>query len=263
MNHIPTSMYYPGDSVIHQMQPLSKLICFILMVVAVILSGTVPEYIIMGAFTVFLIWLTKLPPKMALGSVRRLVIFFIVIVAMNFCFYGQDDALIQFGFFKPSLSGLSQGITIVIRVVILLIMGNILVLTTAPLALTMSLEYLFAPLRIFKVPVDQIAMILSVAIQFIPTLFEETDQIRTAQTARGARFDSKRIRDKAYAVLPLVIPIFLSAFKRADELSTAMEARGYRVNHRRKRKKKIEMKTRDIISLVVCGGLCALMIVLR
>lgn len=263
MNHTPTSKYYPGDSLIHKMQPLTKLICFILIVVSVITASTVPEYIIIGAFTVMLIFLTGLPPSQSLGSVKRLIFLFIVVLSMNFCFYGQEDAWVQFGFFKPSMSGLLQGINIVIRIIVLLINGNILVLTTAPLALTMSLEYLFTPLRIFRVPVDQIAMILSVAIQFIPTLFEETDQIRTAQTARGARFDSKSLKDKAYAVLPLLIPIFLSAFKRADELSTAMEARGYRVNHRRRRKKKVPMQRRDYISLVICACLCAFMIFVR
>lgn len=256
-------MYYPGNSVIHNMQPVTKLVCFILIVAAIIVTDTYPKYITIGCFIVFLIILTGLPPSMCLGSVRRLFMLFVVIFLMNLCFYGQEEPWFQFGFFKPSYSGLIQGINIVIHVFTLLIIGNILVLTTAPLALTMSLEFLFAPLRIFRVPVDQIAMILSVAIQFIPTLLEETDHIKTAQTARGARFDSKRLRDKAYAVLPLFIPIFLSAFKRADELSTAMEARGYRVNHKRKRRKKVPMHFRDYLSLIVCGALLAAMIIIR
>lgn len=263
MRHIPTSMYYPGESVIHRMQPLSKMICFMILVAAVIFAGTVPEYIILGGFIALMVYLSGLSPSVALGSVRRLIFLFIIIVALNTCFYGPEDPWVSFWIFKPSYSGLMQGINIVIRVISMLIIGNTLVLTTAPLALTMSLEYIFNPLRIFKVPVDQIAMILSVAIQFIPTLFKETDEIKTAQMARGARFDSKKITQKAYAVLPLVIPIFLSSFKRADELSIAMEARGYRVNHKRRRKKREPFKRRDIIALIACGALCVLFIFLR
>ena len=263
MRHVPTSAYYPGDSVIHRMLPLAKMISFIILLVAVIFAGTVPEYVILGAFIVFMVYMSRLKPSLALGSVRRLIILFIVILAMNTCFYGPDDPWVSFWIFKPSYSGLMQGINIVIRVISILIIGNVLVLTTAPMALTMSLEYLFSPLRIFKVPVDQIAMILSVAIQFIPTLFEETDAIKTAQMARGARFDSKKLTQKAYAVLPLLIPIFISSFKRADELSVAMESRGYRVNHKRRRKKSEPLKRRDIIALIMCSAMCVFFIIFR
>ena len=121
-----------------------------------------------------------------------------------------------------------QGVHTVVRVVLLLIFSGLVTATTAPLAMTGAMELLFSPLSLVRIPVGQIAMILSVAVQFVPTLLEEADAIAKAQTARGAGFDSRRLRDRAGALAPLVVPVFLAAFKRADELSLAMEARGYR-----------------------------------
>lgn len=260
MRHVPTSMYYPGTSVIHRLNPIYKMICFIILIVSTILSRTPAEYFIAGGFTVLIMLLTRIPVVYLLGSVRRLYGFFIVIVAMNTFFYGSGEPWFSWWIFRPSYEGLLQGINVAIHVVILLIIGNILVLTTPPLSLTLAMEVLLSPLRFIKVPVDQIAMILSVAIQFIPTLFEETDEIRTAQTARGARFDSPKLFEKGKAVLPLFIPIFLSSFKRADELSLAMESRGYRVNHKRRRKKRDKPRQVDIISLLICACICVLFI---
>ena len=160
--------------------------------------------------------------------------------------------------FCPSMQGLVQGANVVLRVVLILILSNVLTTTTAPLKLTDGMERLLSPLRVIRVPTEQVAMIISVAIQFIPTIFEETDMIRKAQMARGARFDSRNYFEKAKAVMPLVIPIFLAAFKRADELSLAMEARGYRTDVRRAVKKREKLCAADFAALLVCAALCAM-----
>lgn len=227
MSHLPTGMFQPGDSVIHKLHPTVKLIAFLAIVVMIVLNSSLLGYLVFVALITGMIFVAKIKVKTAFRSVHRLRWFFVIIFAMNFCFYGAEDAWVQFGIFAPSIAGIMQGIHVVARVFLVLVLSNILTLTTAPMALTKSIEQLLMPLRIIRIPTKQIAMILSVAIQFIPTLFEETDMIRKAQMARGARFDSHRLIDKAKAVLPLVVPIFLAAFKRADELSLAMEARGY------------------------------------
>ena len=148
-----------------------------------------------------------------------------------------------------------QGAHVLLRVLLLLLLGNLLTATTSPLAMTDAFQVLLSPLGLLKIPVGQIAMILSVAIQFIPTLFEEADAIRKAQTARGARFDSPKLRHKAAAVLPLAVPIFLAAFKRADELSLAMEARGYRGGRGMGRKKQ-PAQWQDALAIALCAALC-------
>ena len=129
--------------------------------------------------------------------------------------------------------------------------------------MTEAMERILTPLRILGVPTDLVAMILSIAIQFIPTLLEETDNIRKAQTARGARFDSRKLTEKANAVLSLVIPIFLAAFKRADELSLAMEARGYRTDVKRSRKKYAPLQSRHWLSMGLCTALAVAYVVLK
>lgn len=185
---------------------------------------------------------------------------FLLVLLMNLCFFSPDDAWFSLWIFTPSPAGLAQGLNVVLRVLFILVFSNILTLTTAPLELTGAIELLLSPLRLLRIPVGQVAMILSVAIQFIPTLFEETDMIRKAQTARGAKFDSRRLLDKAGAVAPLAVPIFLSAFKRADELSLAMEARGYRAGLNRGGAASLHLSWRDAAAFIFCVLFCTVQI---
>ena len=260
MNQLPTGMYQPGTSLVHRMKANIKIFCFLILTVAVICTETLWGYAVLLLFTGILIYLSKVNFGTALGSIGRLTWFFILILLMNICFYGPDDAWIRIGIFAPSYEGLMQGTHIVARVILMLVICNVLTITTAPLALTEGMEALLLPLKLFRVPTEQIAMILSVAMQFIPTLFEEADTIRKAQMARGARFDSKRLLEKAGAVLPLVVPIFLAAFKRADELSLAMEARGYRTDVARQRRKFGMPTGFEWFALTICVILCLMQI---
>jgi len=262
-NRLPTGLYQPGDSAIHRLDALAKILCLILLLAAVVNTTTIPGYLVLTAFTALLIRLSGVSLASALGSAARLRWFFLIILLMNLCFYKPEQAWVSWWIFRPSAEGLMQGIHVVARVFLLLVMSNVLTITTAPLAMTGAMERMLSPLRFVGVPTDLVAMILSVAIQFIPTLLEETDSIRKAQTARGARFDSPRLLEKARAVLPLVVPIFLAAFKRADELSLAMEARGYRTDVKRARKKYPPLRRRDCFALLLCTALAAAFIVVR
>jgi len=261
MMRLPTGMYQPGYSAIHSINAAVKIVCLMLLAAAIVATDTIPGYLAAITATAAIVYLAQVSAETALASVRRLTWFFVLIFLMNTCFYGADDPWVSWWIFKPSLQGLVQGANIILRVVLILALSNILTTTTAPLRLTDGMERLLSPLRIVRIPTEQIAMIISVAIQFVPTIFEETDMIRKAQTARGARFDSRSYFEKAKAVMPLVIPIFLAAFKRADELSLAMEARGYRTDAVHIAKKHEKLGVEDWSALLVCTALCALEIV--
>ena len=257
MNALPTGLYQPGTSALHKLCPWVKLLCLLLLLAAVVCTDTMAGYLLPAALTAVLIALSRLRLADVFSSAWRLRWFFLIIFLMNLCFFSAKDPWVKWWIVSPSYEGLMQATHVFVRVLLLLLLGNLLTATTSPLAMTDAFHVLLAPLGLVRIPVGQIAMILSVAIQFIPTLLEEADAIRKAQTARGARFDSPKLRHKAAAVLPLAVPIFLAAFKRADELSLAMEARGYQGGRGMGRKKQ-PVSWRDALALALCTGICCL-----
>lgn len=260
MKHLPVGMYQQGNSVIHRLDATVKMILLLILFVAVVAADTVIGYILLIAFTAMLVLLSHIGSDAALGSIRKMIWFFIIIFLMNLCFYQTDEAWLRFWIFNPSYDGLMQGVSVVVRVAVFLVLCNVLSASTPPVEVTNAIENLISPLRWIKVPTHQIALILSVAIQFVPTLFEEADMIYKAQLARGARFDSRSLIDKAKAVLPMIVPIFISAFRRADELSLAMEARGYRVDVGSVKKRSVHFGIPELLSLAVCAVLCVIQI---
>lgn len=261
MNNIPNGIYHPGSSVIHSLSAFTKMLCLLILLASIILTNKVAGYAALFVFLFVIAAVSKLPLKLVINSVKRILWFFIVILFMNTCFYSAESAWFRWWILTPSAEGLIQGLNVVLRVIFLLILSNIITMTTAPVEMTKALEQMLYPLKFIGIPTAQVAMILSVAVQFISTLSEEANSIRLAQTSRGAKFDSRRLSEKAGAVAPLLVPIFLAAFKRADELSLAMEARGYRVNKKRKVKPP-SLKAADYIASTVCVLLCVLSIFL-
>ena len=252
MKQLPDGIYLDGDSLLHKLDATVKLLLFIILIAAVIAADSLPGYIALFLFTASICILSKIGIKAAVGNVLRLFWFFVTIFIMNLLFFKAENAWISFWIFNPSFAGLMQGIKVVARVAALLVFSNIVNSTTPPLEVTSAIENMISPLRFLRVPVSQLALILSVSIQFIPILFEEADMIKKAQTARGAQFESKRLPDKAKAVVPMVVPIFVAAFKRADELSLAMEARGYRVDVKFKKRKAVHIGGNEIVSFLIC-----------
>lgn len=257
MTVLPTGLYQPGDTFLHKLAPWVKLLSLVFLLAATVSTQSFLGYALLAGLTGALIAVSRLRIRDVFSAAWRLRWFFLTVFLMNLCFFSPQAPWVRWWIFTPSAEGLRQGTHVVVRVLLLLLMSNLLTATTAPLAMTEAFHVLLSPLGLLRLPVGQIAMILSVAMQFIPTLFEEADAIRKAQTARGARFDSKRLWDKAAAVLPLAVPIFLAAFKRADELSLAMEARGYRAGCSAGRKKQ-PFTRRDAAALLLCAALCAL-----
>ncbi len=263
MNRLPAGLYQPGDSVVHRLDAAAKLLCLLLLLAAVVNTAAPAGYGVWVLLLALLIRLARIPPRTALASAAGLGWFFLLILLMNLCFYAPEQAWVSVWIFRPSSAGLLQGLRVAARVFLLLVMSNVLMVSTPPLALTGAFERLLSPLRFIGVPTELAAMILSVAIQFIPTLLEETDGIRKAQTARGARFDSPNLWEKGKAVLPLLAPVFVAAFQRADELSLAMEARGYRADIRRGRKKYPPFRACDWLALSLCAAAAVIFIIIR
>lgn len=262
MRRMPMGQFVPGNSVLHRLDARIKLVCLLVLLVAIIATSTLWEYLLMACVLAVIIGLSALPLRVALASVRRLWLFYVVIFAMNALFFDTTEPLWSWWIFKPSVGGITQGVNVVLHVLLLIVLTNVMTCTTSPMDITGALQSLMKPLRLINVSVDDVVMIINVAIQFIPVLAEEAEMIRKAQLARGARFESKRLSEKAAAVLPLVVPVFLSAFRRADELSVAMEARGYRTGKKRTPHKAAPLRFSDLAAIAVSACACFLIFAL-
>lgn len=258
MRTLPTGQYIQGNSLLHRLDARVKILCVFILMVAVIGASSIWGYALALVTISVLILLSGLPIRCAVGSVRRMCLFLLVIFIMNALFFEQENALASWWIFHISQGGIKQGFSVVSNVVLILILGNLLTMTSLPTQVTTALESLIKPLKLIGVPTEDVAMIISVAIQFIPTFMEETEAIKMAQIARGARFESKKLSERAASFIPLVVPIFISAFRRADELSLAMEARGYRNAKNRTKRKTEPLVLYDYCALTVCALLCLL-----
>lgn len=219
--------YVDSDSLVHRLDERIKLFAFVVGIALVLASKNAIMYCVDFALLIICIAASKLNILRALSSLKRVWLFLLVILLMNALFYSKEQPILSFWIFNVTKAGIIQGARIALNVILILIWVNILLSTTPPIALMNSIGFYLTPLRWVKIPVDDLTLIISVAIQFIPILFEEAQNIKKAQIARGAEFESRNIFKKAGAVIPLAVPIFVSAFKRADELSQALEARGY------------------------------------
>ncbi len=256
MKKLPVGQYIAGRSLLHRLDTRVKIICLFILLAIVIVSSSVYNYVLALSVIFVIILLSELPLRYVFGTLGRLWLFFITIFLMNALFFDTENALYSWWIFHPSIGGIKQGFSVVVHVVLILILSNALTLTSSPTEITTALESLIKPLKLLCVPTEDVAMIVGVAIQFIPTLTQEAGAIKMAQTARGARFESRKLRERALSVVPLVVPIFLSTFRRADELSLAMEARGYRNAKSRTRRKKEPLVFRDYMALCTCAALC-------
>lgn len=205
MNRQMVGQYVPGDSLLHQLDARAKLIGFLFLIAAVILTDSAPGYLVTGTFVFLLAKLSRLPVSVVGSTASRMLPFFCVVFLLNALFFSAEDPLWQWGIVTLSVEGITQGVHILLRILLVMVLGSVLMLTTPPMELMQAVETMLSPLRLFGVPVEDVSMILSAAIQFIPTLLQETDVIRCAQTARGACFDRGKLLERAKA-LPLLSP---------------------------------------------------------
>ena len=262
LKDIALGQYFPGDTVIHRLDPRTKLLMVIVYIVALFLCKWFVSYGVALAFLATVIILSKIRLKALFKGLKPLLIIILFTAVLNI-FYTDGTVLVEFWIFRITREGLINAFFLVLRIM-LLVMGTFLMTyTTSPIALTDGLESLLSPLKKLRFPVHELAMMMSIALRFIPTLIEETDKIISAQKARGADFETGNLFRRAKALVPILVPLFVSAFRRADELATAMECRCYHGGEGRTKMKQLHYRLRDVVTLLLGAALLGGVITLR
>ena len=263
MLDITLGQYYPGNSFIHRLDPRTKILTTMLLIVAIFLANSAVGYGALCAMVLFIIAMSGLPFMLVLKSVKPLLFIILLTLALH-AFMGQGEHILyQWKFIKVTEEGLRLGVQMAMRLILLLMISSILTFTTSPIVLTDGIEALLRPFRVIGVPAHELAMMMTIALRFIPTLMEETDRIIKAQTARGADFSGGNLLVKAKNMLPILVPLFISAFRRADDLAIAMEARCYRGGEGRTRMHQLAYRAGDVMAFVFAFIMIGLLAFLR
>ena len=263
LKDITLGQYFPGNTVAHKLDPRTKILLVVLYIVALFTAKGILAYAIMAACLAICVRISKVGLKQLVRGLKPVLFIILFTGILNLFFTPGDRYLIEWGFLRISDTGLQNAVFMVLRIM-LLIMGTFLMTyTTSPISLTDGLERLLNGLKKLHVPVHELAMIMSIALRFIPTLIEETDKIMSAQKARGADFESGNLIQKAKALIPILVPLFISSFRRADELATAMECRCYHGGEGRTKLHVLKYERRDYVALSIAVLICVSVIVLR
>lgn len=259
---ITLGQYYQTESVIHKLDPRVKLVATICFIISLFVVKSWIGYVLAAAFLVTMIKLSRVPFKYMVKGMKAIV-FILIITAVFNLFLTPGETLVTVWRFTITKEGLQTAVMMAIRLSFLIIGSSVMTLTTTPNSLTDGLEKLMKPLKYLKVPVHEIAMMMSISLRFIPILLEETDKIMKAQIARGADFESGNLIKKAKAMVPLLVPLFISAFRRANDLAMAMEARCYRGGEGRTKMKPLVYKQRDYVAYGVLIAYFAACVLIR
>ena len=263
LRDITLGQYYPGDTLIHRLDPRTKLVLTMVYIVALFTAIVYAGYALVFLFLAVSILISRIRLKSILSGLKPLIVIVLITGILNLFYTKGEHLLVHFWRISIYWEGVETAVFMALRIMLLIAGTLLLTYTTSPLQLTDGLESLLNPLKKIHVPVHELAMMMSIALRFIPTLIEETDKIMSAQRARGADFETGSLIAKAKALLPLLIPLFVSAFRRADELATAMESRCYHGGEGRTRMKQLRMARRDWAALAVGVLLLALVILFR
>lgn len=245
LSDITLGQYYPANSCIHKMDARIKILLSLAFMVVIFCINSVYGYAALFVFTVFMIAMSKIPFRFMLKAVKPILFFVVFTAILNILFTKSGQVLVQYGFLTITKDGLLNAVYMIIRIVFLIMGTSLLTYTTSPIELTDGMERLLRPFSKIGLPAHELAMMMSIALRFIPTILEETDKIKKAQTARGADFESGNILKRAKALIPLLVPLFISAFRRADELAMAMECRCYHGGNNRTKMNEPHMGIRD------------------
>ncbi len=244
LTDITFGQYYPGKSVLHRMDPRFKILIIIAYVVVLFFIHKIGGFIIPAVFLLVEVILSKVPSKMVIRSVKPILPLIVFTAILNM-FFVAGTPIFKLWIFEPTWEGLYNAVVMVIRIILLIVSTSMLTFTTTPIALTDAIERLLSPLKIIHFPAHEIAMMMTIALRFIPTLMEETNKIISAQKARGADFESGNLMARAKAMIPILIPLFVSAFRRAEELATAMECRCYNGGENRTKLRQLKITRLD------------------
>ena len=263
LKDITLGQYFPGKTVVHRLDPRTKLILLVAYIVALFTAGSWLGYGLCLAFLAASVWISKIKPKALVKGLKPVLIIVIFTAVLNLFYTRGEHVLLQIWKITITAEGLQAAIFMTGRIVLLITGTFLLTYTTSPIDLTDALESLLGPLKKLRIPVHELAMMMCIALRFIPTLIEETDKIMCAQKARGADFETGSLLQRAKALVPILVPLFVSAFRRAEELATAMECRCYQGGEGRTKLKVLRYHRRDWMALLLGAALVAAEILLR
>ena len=263
LTDITLGQYFPGNSIVHKLDPRVKIILIAVLIVMLFVTNTLIAYLLLAGFILLTVYLSKLSFRMILRGLKPVLVIILITGILNLFYTPGVEVLRLFGVLSITREGIFTAILMVTRLILLIAGTSILTYTTSPMQLTDALERLFSPLKALHVPVHEVAMMMSIALRFIPLLVEETDKIMSAQRARGADFDTGNLLQRGKALVPILIPLFVSAFRRADELATAMECRLYQGDKRRTRLRQMTLCPMDGIIACVCAAFFLLVLYLQ
>lgn len=258
LTDIMLGQYFPGDSFIHRLDPRSKIVLTLAFICSIFLAANYAAYLVLGVFLAGVTLTSGIPPLIVLRSIKPLWIILVLTAGIHMLMTPGTE-WIRLGPLSITEEGFRQAVQMSARLVYLILMSSLLTFTTSPIALTDAIERLLSPLKAVKLPVHELAMMMTIALRFVPTLLEETDRIIKAQMARGADFSSGNLLKRGQNMVPLLVPLFISAFRRADDLATAMEARCYRGGEHRTRMKELRLGIRDAGAVACMGMLVAVL----
>jgi energy-coupling factor transport system permease protein len=253
ISNVTLGQYFPGTSVIHRLDPRLKLVLTIAMIALIFFVHTFYGYLSIFVLFLLVTLLSGVSIKYVLKGIKPMRFVILLTTIMNVFFLKGETLLFEWAFIHVYKEALIRAAELAIRLILLVLTSTLLTLTTSPKEITDAIERLMKPLRKIKVPVHEIALMMSIALRFIPTLMEETDRIMKAQTARGASFDTGSFLSRAKDMIPVLVPLFVSAFKRAEELALAMEARCYHGGENRTQLKVFKMQGRDYLAILIFG----------
>lgn len=260
---ITIGQYFPGKSPIHRMDSRMKIVLTLVFIVMLFVADSMWGLLVGIGFTAFTYAVSKIPAKMILKSLKPIVPIIIFTAILNLFFIRTGNVLLHAGFVKITDNGVNTAVFMIVRIICLIVGTSLLTYTTSPIDLTDAIERLLSPLKKIKVPVHELAMMMTIALRFIPTLIEETDKIMSAQKARGADMETGSLVQRAKALIPVLIPLFVSSFRRAEELALAMECRCYHGGDGRTRMKQLKTSAVDYLALAVTTAFFAGVIVIN
>lgn len=261
IKNITIGQYIPSESVIHQLDPRTKIMATIFFITSLFLVRNFTAYAVVFGLILMITFLARLKFSFLYKGLKAVFVIILFTAVLNlFITRGAGEPLVQLGFLRIYREGLRLAIFMSLRLILLIMGTSLLTLTTSPIELTDGIEKLLNPFRRFGVPSHELAMMMSIALRFIPTLMDETDKIMKAQMARGADFESKNLVKKAKSLIPILVPLFISSFRRAEDLAMAMEARCYRGGEGRTRMKELAYRKRDYIAYAILIVYLALVI---
>ena len=262
LKDITLGQYFPGNSIIHRLDPRAKLIMLVVYIVALFLASGWAAYAVLFAALVWVIRMSTIPLKSIVKGMKPLVLILVFTGLLNLFLTREGRLVVDFWIIQIYTGGISRAAMMVARILMLITCTFLLTYTTSPIALTDGLEALMGPLKKLGVPVHELSMMMCIALRFIPTLIEETDKIMCAQKARGADFENGTLIERAKALIPILVPLFISAFRRADELATAMECRCYQGGEGRTKMKLLRYHREDFVTFGIGAGLMAAVVLL-